>query len=224
MKQFVIRYQNVTMDLDLIETTVPFSQYPLTDLTTAHLKHSDPKEIFGFLFNEKRKTNTASLVFKLESPLSISKDNTIVTGYGRTGLLMVKYVPEESSLYVYYNLDEKNTQSNLFSKALYPLLEAFSNIPDDIREGELVYTNGDNWLHSPYLEKLLNKDYGEAATLAAFRDLSLHELSYLTTEHSHYKELREAILYWLSNSTTGVFRNFIESTIKTQQLIIGTKL
>lgn len=224
MKQFVIKYPNVAIDLDLIKAKVPFSQYPLTDLTTAHLKHSDPKEIFEFLFNEKRRTNTASLVFKLESPLSISKDNNIVTGYGRTGLLMVKYVPEESALYVYYNLDEKNSQSNRFSKALYPLLEAFSNIPDDIRQGELVYTNGINWLYSPYLEKLLNKDYGETATLAALRDLRLHELSYLTSEHSHYKELRHAILYWLEHSTTGIIRDAIESTIKIQQTTLNTKL
>lgn len=224
MKQFVIKYQNVAMDPDLIKTKVPFSQYPLTDLTTSHLKYSDPKDIFDFLFNEKRKTNTASLVFKLESPLSTSKDYNIICGYGHTGLLMVRYVPEESSLYVYYNLDEDNTRSNRFSKALYPLFEAFSNIPDDIREGELVYTNGVSWAHSPYLEKLLNRDYGEAATLAALRELSLHELSYLTSEHSHYKELRHATLYWLEHSTTGIIRDAFESTIRIQQTLINSKL
>lgn len=146
MKQFVIKYPNVVMILG----NFPSYMYPLSDLTTAHLKHSEPKEIFDLLYNEKRKTNTASPVFKLESLLSASKDYDIICGYGRTGLLMVKYVPEESSLYVYYNLDEKNSQSNRYSKARYPLLEAFSNIPDDIRQGELVYTNGISWLYGPY--------------------------------------------------------------------------
>lgn len=222
MKQFVIRYENVRLDKKTLKSLIIFNQYPLTRPSEFYLRRSDPEAVFDFLYNNyKGSKSPESFAFK--TPLTQSRDHDIVCSRFGLGVLMVKHDDKQNTLDVYYNFDETNPQSNLFNKHSYPLLSAYSNIPDDIRKGELLYTNDEQWAINTYLENLLNKKDGEAKTLAAFRDLSLHELSYLTSEHPRYKELREAILYWLSNSTTGVFRDFIESTIKTQQLIIDTK-
>lgn len=220
MKQFVLKFENVDKDIDQLENHAPMGYTCLSPTKQKELIEADPVEVFIQL-SDKRDPNYIGLTKIVGSKLPSTDYNTIALRRS-SGVLLTHYNEKERSLQVHFSLDPDH-DSRQFNTSFYSILECYIGLPEDVRKGQLLYTNNKEWAVTAYFRRLTNPDTGEVATLDAYRKLRLQDVSYLTSPDSHMRELREAVLYWVNHEYAHRLKWAIESDIKTQQLILNTK-
>lgn len=220
MKQFVLKYTNIDKDFDQLENVAPMGDTCISPKMQSMLIDAPYHEVFDSI-KLKRDPLRGGVISPNPCELPSGDYNTILIRK-TSGVILTHYNEEERSLLVYYRLEGEHDLRD-FNRDLYTILAGYIGLPEDIRKGQLLYTNNEYWTITAYKRRLMDSDTGEALTLDGYRRLRIQDLSYLTSEDSHYKELREAVIHWLNHSTTGVLKRTIESGIITQQLILNIK-
>lgn len=220
MKQFVLQYSNITKNEDALENVAPIGDTCMSPKAEQAFVNAPFHELFNAVILPRDIENGG--VISPKNPILSSADYNTILIRRATGIIFTHYNEQERTLNVYFRLSERH-EPREFNSDFYTILEGFIGLPPDIRKGKLLYTNEKDWQITAYMRKLLDPYSGEAATLEAYRRLTVEHLSYLNSGESRYSELKEAVQFWLKHPTSKVLRSSIEADIKTQQLILDSK-